>query len=75
MVEKHRGTYYITVEDLHDVFRVKNYPRKVIHNLRELRRWLKKDYFKLPECQINRLCEFWEKYPKGIIMFEFPLLF
>lgn len=53
----------------HDCFRVHNYPSKVIHNKKELRRFLRKDYFKLTEEQRRRVSKFFELYPGGIITF------
>lgn len=53
----------------HDVFRVKNYPRKIIHNRRELRRFLRKRYFELSEEQLNRISSFFRQYKGGIITF------
>lgn len=53
----------------HDVFRVKNYPSWVIHNKRELRRKMRKKYFDLTQEQLDRLHEFWQMYPDGIITF------
>ena len=53
----------------HDVFRVKNYPKKVIHNRRELRRYLGKRYFKLEEWQKERVSKFFKAFPGGVITF------
>lgn len=53
----------------HDVFRVYNYPNVVVHNKMELRKFLKKDYFKLTEWQHKRLSMFFKMYPGGIITF------
>jgi uncharacterized membrane protein YukC len=69
IIIKHDGSFYETINDYHDVFRVKHYPRKTIHSLRELRRWLRKDYFKLSLQQTQTLREYWSKYPGGIIRF------
>lgn len=53
----------------HDVFRVNNYPKWTIHNKKELRRHLKKNYFNLTVEQHERLSSFWKLYPHGIIKF------
>lgn len=53
----------------HDVFRIGRYPRKVIHNRRELRRYLGKRYFELTEFQLQRVSKFFEMYPGGVITF------
>ena len=53
----------------HDVFRIRNYPRKVIHNRRELRKYLRKRYFELSEYQLDRISKFFELYPGGVITF------
>lgn len=53
----------------YDEFRVDNYPRKVIHSHRELKKWMRKRYFELTEEQINRINEFFKLYPGGIITF------
>ena len=53
----------------HDIFRIKNYPKKVIHNKRELRKYLRKRYFELTEYQLNRISKFFELYPGGVITF------
>lgn len=53
----------------HDVFRVRNYPNKVIHNRRELRRFLGKKYFDLTEHQLKRVSMFFKLYPGGVITF------
>lgn len=63
------GKFYINLDDYHDIFRVKNYPRKIIYNLRGLRRYLRKDYFKLTQSQISELQQFWQQYLHGIISF------
>lgn len=53
----------------HDVFRVKNYPRTIIHSRLELRRWMKKRYFELEEWQLEKISEFFRENPGGIITF------
>lgn len=53
----------------HDVFRVSNYPSKVIHSRRELRRWMKKKYFELEDWQLEKISEFFRENPGGIITF------
>jgi hypothetical protein len=61
--------YYEQVHDFHDTFRIKNYPDKKIHNFRQLRRFLGKRYYSLTQAQIDRVKEFWSKYPNGMIEF------
>lgn len=53
----------------HDVFRIRNYPRKVIHNRRELRKYLGKRYFKLEEWQKEWVSKFFKAFPGGVITF------
>ena len=53
----------------HDVFRVSNYPSKVIHSRRELRRWMRKRYFELEDWQLEKISEFFRENPGGIIAF------
>lgn len=53
----------------HDTFRIGHYPRKVIHNRRELRKFLGKKYFELSEEQLERVSEFFRMYKGGIITF------
>ena len=60
---------FVQVCKYHDIFRVKNYPRKVIHNRRELRRFLRKEYFTLTQTQLERISEFFQKYKGGVIHF------
>lgn len=60
---------FIDVPKYDDIFRVKHYPRKVITNRRNLRRWMRKDYFKLTKEQLDKVSEFFEKYPNGVITF------
>lgn len=60
---------FIDVKGYHDVFRVKNYPSKVIHNRRELRKWMRKRYFELEDWQLDKISEFFKQYPNGVITF------
>ena len=60
---------FIDVMEYGDVFRVKNYPSKVIHSHRELRRWMRRRYFDLEDWQLEKISEFFRKYPKGVITF------
>lgn len=53
----------------HDIFRVRNYPRWVIHNKRELRRKMKKKYFDLSQEQLDIISDFFKTYPGGVIDF------
>lgn len=52
-----------------DDFRIGNYPTKVIHSRKELRRYLRKRYFKLTDYQLQRVSMFFKIYPGGIITF------
>jgi len=55
---------------LHNVARLRfTYPKKVIHNKRELRRFLGKDYFKISDREHQLLSEFWKTFPDGIMYF------
>lgn len=60
---------YIEVPGYHDIFRVENYPRKVISSRRELRRFLGKRYFELEEWQLEKISEFFRENPGGVIRF------
>lgn len=60
---------FLDVDYYHDIFRVNNYPRKVIHNKRELRRFMRKRYFGLSKEQLIKISEFFAKYPGGVIHF------
>lgn len=60
---------HIEVPEYGDLFRVENYPSKVIHNKRELRKFLKSRYFELDQNKLDKLHEFWTKYPDGVIKF------
>lgn len=60
---------YVDIDKYNDIFRVKNYPRKTIHNKRELRKFLRKKYFTLTEYQCNKISKFFKLYPDGIIYF------
>ena len=60
---------FIDVAEYGDLFRVKNYPSKVIHNRRELRRWMRKKYFELEEWQLEKISEFFKENPNGVIIF------
>ena len=53
----------------HDVFRVKNYPNKIIRSRKELRKWMRKKYFDLEKSQLEKISEFFKENPKGIISF------
>ena len=71
MIRDKDNRLYTTVEDFHDLcresFGVYNYPRKIIHNKKELRRYLGKRYFKITSDEHRQLDEFWSKYPGGVI--------
>jgi hypothetical protein len=66
---KHSYELYADIK-LHNVARLRyTYPRKIIHNKRELRRFLGKDYFKISEREHQLLSEFWKTFPGGIMSF------
>lgn len=52
-----------------DVFRVTGYPLAIIHNRRELRRFLREDYFKLSKYQLEQVSLFFKENPGGVITF------
>jgi len=47
--------------------RVYRYPNKIIHNKRELRRYVRKQYFNITEEDHEKLSRFWKTYPGGIM--------
>ena len=67
-IRGHKGLF-VDVNKYHDTFRLKNYPSKVIHSRRELRRWMKKRYFELENWQLEKVSEFFKTYPDGVITF------
>lgn len=67
-IRKHNGLF-VDVKEYHDIFRVKNYPSKAIHNRKELRRWMRKKYFELEDWQLEKVSEFFRKHPDGVITF------
>lgn len=60
---------FAEVPEYGDVFIVYGYPRCVIHNRRELRRFMRKKYFDLSEQQFQRISKFFREYPEGVITF------
>lgn len=64
-----RSGLFVDIPEYEDIFRVKHYPRKVITNRRNLKRWMRKDYFKLSKEQLDKVSEFFEQYPDGVITF------
>ena len=60
---------FVNVRKYNDIFRVDNYPIKVIHNRRELRKWMRKRYFELEDRQLEKVSEFFREYPCGVIVF------
>ena len=67
-IRRHKGLF-IDLDEYHDIFRVKHYPSKVIHNRRELREWMKKKYFELEDWQLEKISEFFRENPNGVITF------
>ena len=67
-----RGKLYICADhEFHNIARVSigiyTYPHKIIHNKKELRRYIGKRYFNITEEEHDKLTEFWMKYPGGIM--------
>lgn len=60
---------FVDVPEYHDLFRVRNYPHKVITSRRNLRRFMRKKYFKLTSEQLEKCTEFFQRYPGGVITF------
>lgn len=60
---------YIDVREYCDIFRVHNYPQKVITSRRDLRRWMRKRYFDLEEWQLEKISKFFRENPGGVITF------
>ena len=60
---------YGEVEEYWDTFRVHNYPRKVIYSRHELRKFMKKKYFELEQCQLDMISKFFRENKGGIILF------
>lgn len=74
-IRGHKGQLFISVNNpvkdrpYYEIFRVRNYPLKVIHNRRELRRFLRKKYFDLTVDQLDDISNFFKNNPGGIIEF------
>ena len=60
---------FVNVPEYNDLFRIKNYPKKIITGRKNLRRWMGKRYFKLTNEQLERVSEFFREYPYGVITF------
>lgn len=60
---------FVNVPEYNDLFRIKNYPKKIITSRKNLRRWMGIRYFKLTEDQLKKCSEFFRKYPYGVITF------
>ena len=64
------GYKLYTLIKLHNIARIRfTYPKKVIHNKRELRKFLGKDYFKISDRDHQLLSEFWKTFPGGFMYF------
>lgn len=65
------GTLFVDCKEFHNIAResigIYTYPHKIIHNKRELRRYLGKKYFNITPEEHTKLDEFWNKYPNGIM--------
>lgn len=59
-VDNQLSRLYVDVEGYYDLFRVENYPQKVVRNRRMLRKCLGKRYFKLTDGQLAKISEFLE---------------
>ena len=70
-VQERKGTLFVDCNEFHDVARdsigIYTYPKKIIHNKRELRRYIGKRYFNITDSEYLELSEFWNKYPTGIM--------
>lgn len=67
-IRGHKGLF-INANKYYDTFRVKNYSSKVIHNRKELRKWMRKKYFELDDRKLEKISEFFREYPNGVITF------
>lgn len=59
--------WYIDVLGYPDILRIENYPKKLIHNKKELRRYFGKRYFSITSNEHAVLQQFWSEYPDGIM--------
>ena len=69
LVIQHHNIFYLTVCNYHDIFRVKNYPKKKLLSYKQLKKWMGRRWYELNAEQKDRLRMFWKKYPKGLIKF------
>ncbi len=60
---------FIDVDEYFDTFTVNTFHKHVIHNKKELRKYLKAKYFSLTPEQHNKIDKFFKEYPKGVITF------
>lgn len=60
---------FVEVDEYYDLFRIGHYPRKIIINRKELRKYLRKRYFQLTDEQLEKISEFFKRYPGGVITF------
>lgn len=60
---------FVDVEEYYDLFRVEGYSEKIIRNRKELRKYLRKRYFQLTDEQLEKISEFFKRYPGGVITF------
>lgn len=51
---------FVNVPEYSDLFRIKNYPKKIITNRKNLRRWMGKRYFTLTNEQLKKVSQFLE---------------
>lgn len=66
---KVNGKLFVEVDEYYDLFRIGHYPRKIIRNRKELRKYLRKRYFQLTDGQLEKISEFFKRYPGGVITF------
>jgi hypothetical protein len=70
-----RGKLYKEIDGIHDVFRIKNYPKKVLHSFKEFVDWTFQGHGKdlleepLTQNQVDRMRAFWIVFPNGIVTF------
>lgn len=57
------------IEEFHDVFRVKNYPEDILTSLNQTLNFINNNECEIFEDTHDKLKEFWDKYPNGLIYF------
>ncbi len=72
-----KNKVYLEVNDFYNVFQFKvkkfwcitSYKRKKVKSYKQLKNYLRKDFYKLSLETKLSLREFWNKYPRGIVYF------